>query len=552
MIFIEIIFFILTSLILTLSLAGFGQLLNFKSNNNFFINIFYGLIVIAFLITIIHFFIKINVYLSFSLTLIGFFLGIQNIHFLKEKTKKNLLIYFLIFLILIPIYITQKYHEDFGYYHLPYVINMISEKIIFGLGNVNRAFVHNSIWLNVISFFYLKDNINLITLPSFISYIIFLIFSVNEIIKKNKNLFSNYFLIVIAFYLILKFTRISEFGNDIPSIIFSALSIYFFFRFIEEDEIEKKNIYFFNNFSFSTFAILIKFSSIPVILLTFYLFLKNFRTLKNQIFNLNYLFIYALGIIFFLQQFIYTGCFIFPSEKTCLDVSWFDQNSLNAKYKLELVNKGYFGTSAKEIFTGEEYLKNFNWIPFWFQRNYTGMLEHLATMIFPLILFLLVSKKRVNQISLKFKEISFFILFIIFGFIFWISFSPVFRFGIVYFLSLVFISSFFIYKKIIFSKKIFLSLIFLFLFFNFSKNIERINTEKHVFFGIKKIENNFIENPFNENSLIQVFQPDQEANEKKGNGWQGRLCWDIKFLCTKNKIEITKKNNYLIIKKQEK
>jgi len=62
----------------------------------------------------------------------------------------------------------------------------------------------------------------------------------------------------------------------------------------------------------------------------------------------------------------------------------------------------------------------------------------------------------------------------------------------------------------------------------------------------------FIENPFNENSLIQVFQPDQEANEKKGNGWQGRLCWDIKFLCTKNKIEITKKNNYLIIKKQEK
>ena len=551
MIFIEIIFFILTSLVLTLSLAGFGQLLNSKSNNNFFINIFYGLIVIAFLITIIHFFINISIYVSFSLILIGFFFGIKNIFFLKENTKKKLLIYLLIFLILIPIYITQKYHEDFGYYHLPYVINMISEKIIFGLGNVNRAFVHNSIWLNVISFFYLKDNINLITLPSFISYVIFLIFSVNEIIKKNKNLYSIYFLIVVAFYLILKFTRISEFGNDIPSIIFSALSIYYFFKFIEEDEIKKKNIYFFNNFSFATFAILIKFSSIPVIFLTFFLFFKNFRILKNQIFNLNYFFIYFLGIIFFLQQFIYTGCFVFPSEKTCLDVSWFDQNSLNAKYKLELVNKGYFGTSAKEIFTGEEYLKNFNWIPFWFQRTYTGMLEHLATMIFPLILFLLVSKKRVNQISLKFKEISFFILFIIFGFIFWVSFSPVFRFGIVYFLSLVFISSFFIYKKIIFSKKIFLSLLFLFLFFNFSKNIVRINAEKKVFFGIKKIENNFLKNPFNANSLIPVFQPDQEANEKKGNGWQSRLCWDIKFLCTKNKIEITKKNNYFIIKKKK-
>ena len=39
------------------------------------------------------------------------------------------------------------------------------------------------------------------------------------------------------------------------------------------------------------------------------------------------------------------------------------------------------------------------------------------------------------------------------------------------------------------------------------------------------------------------------ANNKNGNGWQGRLCWDIKFLCTKNKVIIEEKKNYLFIKR---
>ena len=38
------------------------------------------------------------------------------------------------------------------------------------------------------------------------------------------------------------------------------------------------------------------------------------------------------------------------------------------------------------------------------------------------------------------------------------------------------------------------------------------------------------------------------ANAEKGNGWQGRLCWDIEFICTKNKVIIEKKSNYLFIK----
>ena len=39
-------------------------------------------------------------------------------------------------LIVLIMTIGYKPNEDYGYYHLPYIINMISDKIIFGLSNI--------------------------------------------------------------------------------------------------------------------------------------------------------------------------------------------------------------------------------------------------------------------------------------------------------------------------------------------------------------------------------------------------------------------------------
>ena len=127
MIIIETAYFITFCFITIFSLSGLGQILIHKINNNFFESIFYGFIVAAFFITLIHFFLKISIYLSLIILLIGFIFGLKS-YLLKIKLKKKLLIYLLIFLVLIPIYISQKYHEDFGYYHLPYIINIIMKK----------------------------------------------------------------------------------------------------------------------------------------------------------------------------------------------------------------------------------------------------------------------------------------------------------------------------------------------------------------------------------------------------------------------------------------
>ena len=88
--------------------------------------------------------------------------------FLSNLIKRENIYYFLIVFLLIPIFLSQKYHEDFGYYHLPYALSFIEEKIIFGFANIDKPYVYNSIWLNLYSIFFLNDkDYNFITLPSF-------------------------------------------------------------------------------------------------------------------------------------------------------------------------------------------------------------------------------------------------------------------------------------------------------------------------------------------------------------------------------------------------
>ena len=86
-----------------------------------------------------------------------------------------------------------------------------------------------------------------------------------------------------------------------------------------------------------------------------------------------------------------------------------------------------------------------------------------------------------------------------------------------------------------------------FILYSFSKNMIRLNKVDTIFFGILKIDNAFILNEKNTNELVKIYQPDIKNNSL--NGWQGRLCWDIPFICSSNKLHIRKKNGYLIINK---
>jgi hypothetical protein len=170
-------------------------------------------------------------------------------------------------------------------------------------------------------------------------------------------------------------------------------------------------------------------------------------------------------------------------------------------------------------------------------------------MLIPVILYLLLLSNKNNCIH-KSYSYKILILFTLIGFCFWFTFSPVYRFGVLYFLSMIYIITVKFYNKKTFSKKIFLILLVIFFIFNFSKNIHRISKKNYVTFGIDNIKNDYISyNNYFTNSPISVFKPNIEANNLKGNGWQGRLCWDIPFICSYNKIKVDLINYYYVISK---
>ena len=545
MIFFHIIIFFISIVLFSFSIAGYGSLLRLKTENNFFIDIFLGFTVISFIVTTSHFFLKINLLVSSLIFLIGLiiYLKKKNIDVSYEFIKKNIFYIIIVFLI-IPMFISQKYHEDFGYYHLPYALGFIEEKIVFGYSNINPAYVYNSIWLNLYSIFFLNGkNFDFLTLPSFILYLTFILFSLNQIISKKNKLISDYYLVVVLFYLILKFTRISEFGVDIPSVIFSILGIYYFIKFFETILENEKKKYFFLIVIFSLFSILIKLSTFPIILLSLYVYLRYFKNLKSSLIDYRFLFIFLLFLSFLIQQFIYSGCFFFPTNLTCFNVNWFNTEFLNLSKGLRLVNKSYF-IEAKEIYSPEEYLSNFNWVYFWIKRNFIEVSEHFLTIIIPSFLFLFLLKKK-DKFDLFFKEKNVLFVFLILSLIFWLHFSPVYRFAIHLFVTLAFIFLLNLFLSRNFSKKIFVYFISIFILFNFSKNISRVIKVDEWFVGTQKIENKYLINQTYGNEFIKIFRPDVENNSK--NGWQGRLCWNIPFICSYNKLNVSKKNGYLIV-----
>ena len=547
MIFSQILIFVMGIVLLSLSISGYGRLINLSVKKNFFLDIFLGFILITFLITIIHFFFKLNLFISILIFIFGilFFFYKKKISSLRFIKVANIY-YLIIILLLVPIFLSQKYHEDFGYYHLPYAIGFIEEKIIFGFANIDQSFVYNSIWLNLYSIFFLTDkNFDFLTLPSFLIYLCLILFSFHQILSKNEKSNSDYFLLTILFYFILKFTRISEFGVDLPASIFSVLTIYYFIKFSEINLKRERQEYFFLISIFAIFAILIKLSTIPVIFLPIFLYLKYFKDLNFEIFRLKFLFIYFLFITFLIQQFIFTGCIFFPSNLTCLNVSWFSEDNINLSKQLELINKSY-SSIGENIITPKEYLKNYNWFSYWLKRNYVEILEHLLTIALPIILFLFFQKKKTDY-KLVFNDKLGLYLFLTLGLLFWLSFSPVYRFAIYLFLTLVFVIFVSNLKSRGFSKRVFIIFIFTFVFFSCLKNITRLTKVDKVFLGVLKIDNKYILSDQGTNQLRKIYHPNIKKNLK--NGWQGRLCWNTPFICSYNKLELKKKNGYLIINK---
>ena len=517
-----------------------------------------GIIFLVFLSFVFHLIVPLNeIYNSFIFILLILFFSFK----IKKKIFKNFILDYKFILIsfLIIFIMTMKYkpHEDYGYYHLPYIINLVSEKIIFGLSNLQPQFGWNSTWLNFSTLLYLP----LLEIKgtqlsnSILLFFVFYMFLKELFGFNNKNKLSFLFITLLSSYVIIKFSRISAHGFDFPANIYTLLSLYYFIKIFEEKNTSNINKYFILILCFSLFAITIKLSAFATPILIIFIFLLINKKKDLIIFIKSPLiFCFLFFLLWILQQFIFTGCFIPHFEFTCIQtVEWYTNDISNMISGLTgAVNKS-FNTYEGDL-TSIEYVRNFNWINTWFERHKIELIEHFLAAIIPFLILIMFNIKSStndeNNILKSIKNMKLFFIFIslftIFGLAVWFIKSPVIRFGIPYLFSLIFLISILITQilKINFKKGLYF-VITLCVVFNISKNIDRIikNNSKNYWPHVLNIDySTKLQNGF------EINYPNPKTNSHKA-----KLCWSVPYICSVSKgenLQFDKKFSYMFVKKK--
>lgn len=516
-----------------------------------------GLIGIIFLTTasyLIHLLLPLNLIVN---SLFFFLITIFTINYhlkdLKFLTKQNYIILSISFFVVILMTLKYRPNEDYGYYHLPYLINIISEKVIFGLANLQVNFAWNSSWLNFTSLFNLPFlELKGTQLANSVLFFFVLLMFLNEINKKeNYNKISFYFILFLSSYILIKFSRLSEHGFDFPANISLMICFYYFLKIYEENKINLicKNFTFL--LVFSTYCLTIKLSTFISPLLVFFAFLYIYKKINLNLIYRPIIFCLVLFILWSSQQFIYSGCFFPFFEFSCIEsVPWYVENITNSVSNATgAVNKSfsqYEGSLSKD-----EYIKNFNWLPTWFERNKIELLEHFLAMIVPLIILILFffKKKTLNEkkIILNYSLLVPLFLIVLTGILIWLIKSPVIRFGVPYLFLLTFLIIYFVFLRFVkFDISLVIKLILIIsITFNLFKNYKRIN----------KI------NTTNVWPIILDLKYSQKKNgdfiinypdDKTDNYHKRKYCWSIPFICHMNggtNLKFRKEYNYLFISK---
>ena len=499
----QTIFIIILIILFTFSYIGFGVFLN----NILFRNLkifnlgqlgLLGIFFLIFLSYLTSLFVPHNLFHNIAILIIGIFFFAIN----KSKIKKSeikILLY--IILLTLVFFFLAKNHDDFQYYHLPLSLSLSEKKVSFGMGLLNYGYRHHSslLFLNSLTFlpiikFYLFNLPNYLIL-TFVNSIL-----ISEIIKSIKK--KDIIFLISIFFLVLinvKFTRLSEYGTDLAGqLILSIIFINFIKAITDIESIEK--IY------FNIFLLLIIFSFKIYFLIYFVIIPIIFLNLKINPFlkeNLNLrilIFVSFFMLLFFLHNFISTGCLAYPIDFTCVGDRFFWSLSHEEIKRMNLWGEVWAKAGATPNYVIDdfkEYVSGINWVPLWFEQYFLGKFTDFlfVLLVINLTVFLIYNKKIYFDKKNFYKIQRILLLISVLTLIFWFFKHPSLRYGGYFPLSLFVFSIFlFFYSKLtkvdngLKSTKV-LILIVIFIF-NF-KNITRLingpyKFDNPPFFNIEK------------------------------------------------------------------
>jgi len=456
----KIIFFTpITEIIIATYVLGFGllitSLLYDKQDIQSHLN---EICIIGFCLTlplaqITNFFFPINDYFFY----ITYLIALANIYFHRGQLtslKKWIFKLIIIFIIFLPFKYVLKGNEDL-YYHLPKVDFLNQFKIIFGIANINPSLSFTNGWAHISSVFnFLNGGDKNLYLSSYVFYILIILTLYDYIKTSFSNIVKIFFSILILF-IIIKFNRLQEFGNDYQSMLLILLTLGLFLKyFFDSDknkEIINKIIFFsFFAFMFRIYAIFI----IPM----FAILLKE-RWILLTIINKKIVAIILVTLISTsLTSFANSGCFFMPIEKSCIDkskISWSYHNNIkDLNLHLKSFNTSYsqYKKENKDALSREDWIKNFNWLKYHISSE--RFLKPLAkTLTIILIIFVIFAFKYRFKIEKLNSEKILFLSLSSLSLLLWLFVTPLFRAGGFSYVSFFIIS-------------------FLVLIFNFKKNFE--------------------------------------------------------------------------------
>ena len=481
-------------------------------NLNFFEQSIIGLIGTGFVALLLNFFFPLNdliIYLNLFIGLIFIFFFKDRIKFNYNKSSRLFIILFF-FLSLANIY-GSGFSDDLNHYHGGYITNTDNHNYIIGLNFLHHHYGYSSIWLILHSYLNINNSflqdIHILNAIIFFLLIAYLFTENNEKSKHSSNYILYLISSIFIFFIILKYTRLKEFGLDRPGILIYCFLIYFAakYEFLIKQNLKDKEKFFFIILFVCLFITSVKIFLLSCFLvpLIFIIKSKSYDFIFSKIICIFYL----LALCYLIKNVLISGCLVYPFSFTCLsDLSW---NSKEIASNALLLIEGSTKTYDKYLgsLNISEYVNNFNWLSTWFQRNIEEFNNYILTSLLAILLFF-VSSKTKKKIKFNYLELIIMLLFFV-NIIIFLK-SPVSRYHHVMFilfaLSLTILSNKLFLKKIFFFKLI----IILLVFFNFTKNFQRI------------YETNFYNNPYEHIKKIEWYRAPVE--KKLGsftyfNGW---------------------------------
>ncbi len=428
--FIYLFLFFISSIFIIYS-YGFvlEKLLNINNNYNYNLGE-KGIYAISFLLSIsliIHFFIPINYQVTIPIFLVGLLILFWNIKSIFIEINFIKIEFVLIIILLLPFIFIKYFHDDFNYYHLPYLNAVFSYKIILGLGNLNNILIYpQNAWLDFISLFKLpifENNTSYVLNASI--FFFFIIFNVEKFKQNNEKLLKifNALLVILAFVL---FSRLKDYGLEIIPQLILLLVTYFILEIYLNKEINiEKNIE--KILIFSMTAIFLRIGSVSILPVVLIVLINFYKQTLNIVYNYK-LILYCLtaSTIFFIKNIIISGCLIYPLSFTCIEestLSWSIGKEIPEinKNVLHSFSRGWMfyakektGSKEKFIFnpnkmtmSHKEYMnKNvFFWSKYWFKDPDTiRILNLILISFFIIIIFLIFNYNRITFI--KFSKLS--------------------------------------------------------------------------------------------------------------------------------------------------